>query len=190
MRNLGYGVVIYGDGTWPALELGTQNAVFIENNYIYGNRHHVASNNSSCYVSRYNTVIANDLTKDYATADAHGLSSSPRGSRSWKIYNNNFSAKLLSGRVYAAIGIRGGDGVIFNNTISSDITRPVVLEVEDSSCGTYPAKDQTRQAWIRNNNAGTISSDCSSSIQLGRDYFTIAKAGYTPYAYPHPLRTQ
>jgi hypothetical protein len=79
--------------------------------------------------------------------------------------------------------------VIFNNTISSDIARPVVLELEGSNCRTYPVQVQTRQAWIWNNN-GTISNDCSSSIQLGRDYFTIAKDGYTPYAYPHPLRTQ
>lgn len=188
VRNLGYGVVVYGDGSWPALELGTQNAIFIEDNYMSGNRHHVASNNSSRYVFRHNTVIATDVTKDFAMADAHGLSSSPRGSRSWEIYNNNFSANLSSGRVYAAIGIRGGDGVIFNNTMSSNIARPVVLELEGSSCGTYPAKDQTRQAWIWNNNPSTIDNTCTSSIQAGRDYFTSAKSGYTPYAYPHPLR--
>ncbi|OGS95815.1 MAG: hypothetical protein A3K04_06875 [Gallionellales bacterium RBG_16_56_9] len=188
LRNLGYGVVVYGDGSWPALELGTQNAVFIENNYMSGNRHHVASNNASRYVFRYNTVIANDLTKDFAMADAHGLSSSPRGSRSWEIYNNNFSAKLTSGRVYAAIGIRGGNGVIFNNTISSDIARPVMLALEGSTCGTYPAPDQIRQAWIWNNNLGEISNGCTASIQLGRDYFTTGKSGYVPYTYPHPLR--
>jgi hypothetical protein len=188
VRNLGYGVVVYGDGSWPALELGTQNAIFIEDNYMSGNRHHVASNNSSRYVFRHNTVIATDVTKDFAMADAHGLSSSPRGSRSWEIYNNNFSANLSSGRVYAAIGIRGGDGVIFNNTMGSNIARAVVLELEGASCGTYPAKDQTRQAWIWNNNPGTIDNTCTSSIQAGRDYFTSARAGYTPYAYPHPLR--
>ncbi len=186
VRNLGYGVVVYGDGSWPALELGTQNAVFIEDNYMSGNRHHVASNNGSRYVFRHNTVIATDLTKDYAMVDAHGLSSSPRGSRSWEIYDNQFSAQLSSGRVYAAVGIRGGDGVIFNNSVASNIARPVMLELEGSSCGTYPGKDQTRQAWIWN--TGSIDNGCPASIQAGRDYFTSAKAGYTPYAYPHPLR--
>ena len=188
VRNLGYGVVVYGDGSWPELELGTQNAIFIEDNYMSGNRHHVASNNGSRYVFRHNTVIATDVTKDFAMADAHGLSSSPRGSRSWEIYDNNFSANLSSGRVYAAVGIRGGDGVIFNNTVGSNIARTVVLELEGSNCGTYPAKDQTRQAWIWNNTPSMIDDSCASSIQAGRDYFTSAKAGYTPYAYPHPLR--
>jgi len=188
VRNLGYGVVVYGDGSWPDLELGTQNAIFIEDNYMSGNRHHVASNNGSRYVFRHNTVIATDVTKDFAMADAHGLSSSPRGSRSWEIYDNNFSANLSSGRVYAAIGIRGGDGVIFNNVVGSNIARTVVLELEGSNCGTYPAQDQTRQAWIWNNTPEMIDDSCGSSIQAGRDYFTSARAGYTPYPYPHPLR--
>lgn len=192
VRNLGYGVVVYGDGTWPALELGTQNAVFVEDNTMSGNRHHIASNNSSRYVFRHNTVIATDLTKDYAMTDAHGKSSSPAGSRSYEIYNNTYKANLTSGRVFAAIGIRGGDGVIFNNTIapSNVIAYPIVLSLEGYSCGTYPAPYQVRQAWIWNNNAGAITNRCTASIQPGRDYFTSAKPGYVPYAYPHPLRAQ
>jgi hypothetical protein len=187
VRNLGYGVVVYGDGSWPALELGTQNAVFVEDNYMKGNRHHIASNNSSRYVFRYNTVIANDYTKDFAMTDAHGLSSSPTGSRSWEIYKNNYSAQLTSGQEYSAIGMRGGDGVIFDNTVASNIAYPVTLEIEGSTCGTYPATGQIRQAWIWN--SGTISNHCTASIQLGRDYFTSAKSGYVPYTYPHPLRS-
>jgi hypothetical protein len=27
-------------------------------------------------------------------------------------------------------------------------------------------------------------------LKAGRDYFTTAKPGYSPYTYPHPLRTQ
>jgi hypothetical protein len=188
VRNLGYGVAVYGGGTWPALELGTQNAVFIEDNYMKGNRHHVASNYSSRYVFRYNTVIANDLTKDFAMTDAHGVSSSPTGSRSWEIYKNNYSAQITSGMELTSVGIRGGDGVIFDNIVASNIKYPVQLSLEGSSCGTYPATGQIRQAWIWN--TGAISNQCASSIQLGRDYFTTPKAGYVPYTYPHPLRSQ
>jgi hypothetical protein len=187
LRNLGYGVVVYGDGTWPALELGTQNAVFVEDNVMKGNRHHIASNNSSRYVFRYNTVIANDLTKDFAMTDAHGKSSSPTGSRSWEIYKNTYSAELTKGRVYSAIGIRGGDGVIFDNTVASNIAYPVTLEIEGATCGTYPATGQIHQAWITS--SGTITNQCSASIQLNRDYYTTAKSGYVPYPYPHPLRS-
>ena len=191
LRNLGYGVVVYGDATWPALELGTRNAVFVENNYMSGNRHHIASNNSSRYVFRYNTAIANDLTKDYPLVDAHGPSyGSTRGSRSYEIYNNAFSAKLSSGRLYAAAGIRGGDGVIFKNTFTSNIAYPVVLSLEGGTCGSYPVQDQIRQAWIYNDGANPITNKCPSTIRLGRDYFTVAKTGYVPYTYPHPLRGQ
>jgi hypothetical protein len=187
LRNLGYGIAVYGDGTWPALELGTQNAVFVEDNYMKGNRHHIASNNSSRYVFRYNTVIANDYTKDFAMTDAHGKSSSPTGSRSWEIYKNTYSAELTRGRVYSAIGIRGGDGVIFDNTVASNIAYPVTLEIEGATCGTYPATGQIHQAWITS--SGAITNQCSASIQLNRDYYTTAKSGYVPYPYPHPLRS-
>src|SRR5437899_5773423 len=41
---LGYGVVVYGSGTWPPLRLGTAQSVFIEDNTFTRNRHGVASN--------------------------------------------------------------------------------------------------------------------------------------------------
>lgn len=63
LRNLGYGVVIYGDGTWPELDLGSKNAVFVEDNYFSGNRHSIASNNGAIYVFRYNNVLGQDATK-------------------------------------------------------------------------------------------------------------------------------
>ncbi|MGZ3254829.1 MAG: hypothetical protein ACXU7D_11040, partial [Burkholderiaceae bacterium] len=107
-------------------------------------RHNVASNNGSVYVFRYNTVIGQDPAKDFAMTDAHGMSSSPRGSRSFEIYNNQYSANLSSGSQLTAVGIRGGDGVIFNNTISSNISHAVQLEQEGFSCGAYPGNDQIR----------------------------------------------
>jgi len=51
---LGYGVVVYGSGTWPPLRLGTAQSVFIEDNTFTRNRHTVASNNGSRYVFRFN----------------------------------------------------------------------------------------------------------------------------------------
>jgi hypothetical protein len=191
LRNLGYGIVVYGGGTWPALSLGSQFAVFAEDNYFSGNRHNIASNNGSRYVFRHNVVIATDPVKDYAMTDAHGKSSSPRGSRSWEIYNNQYSANLSSGMERAAIGIRGGDGVAFNNTMTSNIKRPIEL-TNDPSCGTYPMVDQIRSAYFWNNSTngfpGGISNGCTGSLKLGRDFFTTSKPGYVPYTYPHPLR--
>ncbi|MGZ5790371.1 MAG: hypothetical protein ACXWJF_13055, partial [Burkholderiaceae bacterium] len=118
LMNLGYGVVVYGGGAWPALDLGSKNAVFVEDNYFSGNRHNIASNNGSVYVFRHNTVVGQDPAKDFAMTDAHGLSSSSRGSRSFEIYNNAYSTNISSGLQRTAIGIRGGDGVIFDNTVA------------------------------------------------------------------------
>ena len=194
VHNLGYGIVVYGGGTWPGLELGSQNAVFAEDNYFSGNRHNLASNNGSRYVFRHNTVIATDPVKDFAMTDAHGKSSSPRGSRSWEIYENTYSANLSSGRERTAIGMRGGDGVAFNNTMTSNIAYPIEIQVEGFSCGSYPGPDQIRSAYFWNNStnglAGGILNDCSSSLQLGRDYFVTSRPGYTPFTYPHPLRAE
>ncbi|CAN5450714.1 hypothetical protein BH11PSE11_BH11PSE11_35640 [soil metagenome] len=198
LMNLGYGVVVYGGAAWPALELGTQNAVFIEDNYFSGNRHNVASNNGSVYVFRYNNVVGQDPAKDFAMADSHGLSSSPRGSRSYEVYNNNFSTNISSGLQRTAIGVRGGDGVIFNNTVTNSISRAVELMTEGFGCGTYPGADQIRSLYIWNNSntsangytSNGIDNTCPSSIGLNRDYFLTPKPGYTPYTYPHPLRNQ
>ncbi len=196
LGNLGYGVVVYGGGTWPELSLGTQNAVFVEDNYFSGNRHNIASNNGSVYVFRHNTVIGLEPAKDFAMTDAHGLSSSQRGSRSYEIYDNHYSVKLAHGLQRTAIGIRGGDGVIFNNVVNDTISRAVELSAEGFTCGSYPGQDQIRSLYIWNNAYQSIGvhadngidNECPSSIQLGRDYFLGVKPGYLPYAYPHPLR--
>ncbi len=198
LRNLGYGVVVYGGGTWPELNLGTQDAVFVEDNYFSGNRHNIASNNGSAYVFRHNTVVGLEPAKDFAMTDAHGLSSSPRGSRSYEIYDNHYSVKLSRGLQRTAIGIRGGDGVIFNNVVNAAISRAVELSAEGFTCGSYPGQDQIRSLYIWNNtyqsgsaNADSgIDNECPNSIRLNRDYFLGAKPGYQPYAYPHPLRAK
>ena len=183
----GYGIVVFGDATWPSLELGSENAVYIEDNYFRGNRHHIASNNGSRYVFRNNIAIATDMTKDFSQVDAHGLSSSPRGSRSWEIYNNQFKANLTSGRNLAGIGIRGGDGVIFGNTFRGPIAHPVLLSLEGGKCGDYPTMDQIRDAYIDVPDE-SVTNKCAVSIKPGRDYHISSKDGYRPFVYPHPLR--
>ncbi|GAA4108323.1 hypothetical protein GCM10022393_04300 [Aquimarina addita] len=197
VNNYGYGVVVYGNGTWTDLELGTENAVFVEDNFFSGNRHHIASNNNSKYVFRYNKVEHTNPVRNYSMADAHGKSSSPVGSRSYEIYNNEFyTTNDMESRARTAIGIRGGDGVIFNNTCTDSIYRTVELWAEGFSCSTYPGIHQIRSLYIWNNeyhdelNITTegIANNCESSIQENRDYFLQAKPGYQPYDYPHPSR--
>jgi hypothetical protein len=191
--NAGYGVVIYGDGTWPALELGSANAVFIEDNYFVANRHHIASNNGSRYVFRNNTAVTTNDVRHSAIVDAHGKGSSPHGSRSWEIYNNTFSTNLTPGlNARSMIGIRGGDGVVYSNTLTnspSTVNGMVELSALEAP-SPYPAADQMRSGYFWNNTPSSIMNGSPAMFMLGRDYFLTSKPGYVAYAYPHPLRSQ
>ncbi len=201
---LGYGVVVYGDGSWPALSLGTADNIFIENNYMIGNRHHVASNNASRYVFRYNTTFTTVSGKNDFALDAHGRAAqngSPTGSRQVEIYANVINTELPPNDIArTAIGIRGGDGVIFNNSIGAQFRYGVELMIE----GGYDAKgnltckdppDRIADLYIWDNklpmpNASTngVISVCPDVVKIDRDYFVQAKKGYVPFTYPHPLR--
>lgn len=188
--SLGYGVTVIGDGTWPELELGTENAVFMEDNYFEGSRHAIASNNGSRYVFRHNVIVNN--RENAAAIDAHGLSSWPRGSRSFEIYGNSIDNAI---RRFAGVGIRGGDGVIFNNTITAgSTTNPILLHNDGGNGCAYPCKDQIRELYIWDNAYGDQPAKVvlyydsySNIIKRDRDYFLFKRPGYTPYVYPHPL---
>ena len=165
----GYGVVVYGSHNALPLELGTAEAVFIEDNHFEANRHSIASNYGSRYVARHNTVVTTDITRNTGLIDAHGRQDgSDRGSRSWEIYSNHIS---FHGDDYWAdgIAIRGGGGVIFDNTIDYEgatekgIAYSVQFVIEEQACpdyaeppqGTpgvsYPVADQVHDAWVWNN---------------------------------------
>ncbi|MEI6092044.1 MAG: T9SS type A sorting domain-containing protein, partial [bacterium] len=162
-----------------------------------GNRHNIASNNSSRYVFRYNQVVGQDSVRIYAMTDAHGYSSWPEGSRSYEIYENHYSSNATN-PMRTAIGIRGGDGVIFNNSCTNQILRTIELSVEGFTCGsTYPGRDQILSLYIWHNEShddlgyttNGVCNNCSTSILLNRDYFINAQPnGYIPYTYPHPFR--
>lgn len=189
-----YGVVIYGDGdaSWDRpLQFGTEDAIFVEDNlFELNNWHNIASNNGSRYVFRYNTM--KDKTVGAHAVDAHGFSSWPRGGRSYEIYNNTIEAE----KRWAGIGIRGGDGVIFDNKLIGQFQHSIVLNNDGAGAGqgdncNYPCKDQTRSLYIWNNsindNPIDIDNRTPNILQQNRDYFRYAKPDYTPYIYPHPL---
>ena len=191
-HDYGYSIVVYGDGdkSWNRpLEMGSENAVFVEDCYFEGNRHAIASNNGSRYVFRYNQIVNN--REDAAAIDAHGLSVWPRGSRSYEIYENRIDNSVPR---WAGVGIRGGDGVIFNNVMVRGITIPIVLW-NDSGNNCYPCKDQIRELYIWNNtyqdNPAAIDHwrGGEQVIKENREYFLTSRPDYTPFTYPHPLVT-
>ncbi|MDG5816876.1 glycosyl hydrolase family 28-related protein [Chitinispirillales bacterium ANBcel5] len=193
-------VVIYGKGdeAWDSeLALGSENAVFVEDNYFVQNEipqinmaHHIASNNGSRYVFRYNKISDGQLASH--SIDAHGNKFYwPRGSRSYEIYENIIKAKHR----WAGINIRGGDGVIFNNRFYGSFVSPIHLMHEsnsgDGNC-VYPCEDQIRKLYIWGN---VINGDevevfvrHPEIVKENRDYKVQKLPGYKPYTYPHPLR--
>ncbi|MEO8504122.1 MAG: hypothetical protein ABI609_09515 [Acidobacteriota bacterium] len=193
---LGYGVAVLGNGTSPALALGTRDAVFVEDNYFYDNRHGIASNYGSRYVARFNTFVSTRRTRDFAMIDAHGKQDPGEvGSRSWEIYGNLLQTDPPS-MIADGIGLRGGDGVVFGNRLRRI---PYLARLSNETCsGTYPLPEQIRSAYVWGNrwqripgydlDSIPVEQGCESYIEEGRDFFRTPKPGYRPYQYPHPLR--
>lgn len=230
---LGYGVVVYGGNTqWTSSpEFGTSNFIFIEDNSFDYHRHAVAAGGCARYVFRYNTVSNNLIAQ---AVDAHEArqtdGSNYYSTRAVEIYNNTIvnstfkdgtpiitgqSAKLLT---ETAILIRGGEALVFNNTINGYRFGVGVINFVVQGAQNYPIFTQigykSGQAYGANhtgtdsntgdgdlfawNNNFTKYLDVSGSdtfynyqpeyFKDGRDYHLLSKPNYTPYIYPHPKR--
>jgi hypothetical protein len=189
--NLGYGVVVYGDGRWDTgIQPVATRATFVEDSLFVGNRHAIAANSAAYYVFRHNQVLHNVVA---CSVDAHGMGyGSAHGTRYVEIYRN-----VIEDPVYdeCGIGIRGGSGVIFENTIKG-YKKPILLILEwgtpDSLKAEYPAIDQVHDLYIWDNqilgghSKPRVDKTGVGYIEVGRDYFTSPKPGYVPYSYPYP----
>lgn len=117
-------------GIWAKpLGLGTDDAVYVEDNTFTRNdgayRNAVDANRGGKYVFRYN-----HLTNTYL--EAHSLQSDQeRATRKFEIYNNTINSEVAA---WSPMFIRGGTGVIFNNTVTGRYSDGIVLDnVRDSS---------------------------------------------------------
>ena len=165
-RCLGYGVALLGANNWPALQLGGANAIFIENNKFYDNRHAIAANMGARYVVRYNRILGSERTAPWGMLDAHGYrlerNGPVRGTRSWEIYHNTLGSEASGSRKASGFVPRGGDGVFFANHIQGRISTTALLLIEDylTECDpdvVHPPNprqffpDQTTEAWFWGN---------------------------------------
>lgn len=181
---LGYGAEVRGNlKNYPELELGNYNNIFFEDNTFEANRHSIASIGGARYVARYNTFI--NSRENATPIDVHGPSNVNyvTGGRQYEIYNNVITN---AENEFGGIGIRGGDGVIFNNVVTG-YTNPLKMWMEDGGSApgcncTYPCTNQTVDLWMWNNSFSTVShKDACDAVKLqeGRDYYFEEKAGYT-----------
>jgi hypothetical protein len=192
INNLGYGVVVYGEGNWAAEpQPGGAQATFVEDSLFVGNRHAIAASAGAHYVFRYNQVQHNVVA---CAVDAHGMGyGSAHGTRYVEIYRNVIGDPSHD---WCGIGIRGGSGVIYQNTIEG-YENPILLILEWGTPSRlkaeYPAYDQVQELYVWDNqitggpSQPQVDETGVGFIEAGRDYFTEPKSGYEPYEYPHPL---
>jgi hypothetical protein len=199
--------------------LGTHEAVFVEDCTFKHFNNCIGSGKASKYVFRYNDVDADNSLGGVVGVDAHGLEYNSvvggRGSRSYEVYENTFINNV--GTRPRIINIRGGDGVIHNNTFSREQevfielhnkqngatkTTPVPNETKmigigeaNGPKGEYPTPDQTTKLYVWNNTANGAPVDEIYVNELSDEYFDKDRDyfyhepdfTYTPYQYPHPL---
>lgn len=105
----------YGDGSWADDDnLGTSKFIFIESNTFTGPAKAAFPGMVDCYggsrvVVRYNT-INNDFVASHGTESTQRT----RGIRAFEVYNNTFNN--TGGAWFTAVYIRGGTGVVYNNS--------------------------------------------------------------------------
>lgn len=180
---------------------GSDDAVYVEDctfNMDIGQAAGANSAMQNYYGAR--TVFRHNTIRN-ANFDNHGTPGNI-GGRWWEVYDNTW---IATQNLAKCMQLRAGSGVIFNNIIRNDPGaaggRGISLEEEDS--GSYPllyqvgrGKNQVLDpAYVwdngsKNNGGGMEGMSVGSQdppIHLGRDYFTTARPGYTPYTYPHPL---
>jgi phosphodiesterase/alkaline phosphatase D-like protein len=123
-RILVYGDLNGGSQFWgePSKVGKGDGVVYVEDNNFsdtnIGNVNVIDANAGGRYVFRNNTVVD-------SIVEAHSLQGNGRATRSWEIYNNTFTTTRDR---FAAIFVRGGSGVVFNNTINGPYSIPIAID--------------------------------------------------------------
>lgn len=93
-----------------SLDLGGEEAVYIEDNVFTGGTNAVDANYGGRFVFRYNTVTDSDI-------EAHSVQGDNRATRKWEIYRNN----IRQTEGFQQVFLRGGTGVFFDNDLSGTV---------------------------------------------------------------------
>jgi hypothetical protein len=154
---LGYGIVVYGEGVrWvDNIQLGDENAIYIEDCLFNFNRHDISSAGGAQVVGRYCKFRDHIAVKSAHSWDTHadrgpGKGTNTYGTRRYECYGNSFvnqyqyngttpvTSPVCEDSIQErAIGIQNGDGVVFNDTVSGYRFGIGALQGEDTT-GVYP----------------------------------------------------
>ena len=184
----GYAIYVmggtYGDAAWAqGSTLGTGQNVFVEDNTFTQDQSHgfhyyaVDGWSGSRVVYRHNQFNALTLAN-------HGTESPGRwrSQRSWEFYNNTFTFDMLGNSFSTLIGIRGGTGVIYNNsaTIRNGILNHVIEYQYFRASKSYLPWGQCPSIW------DLSSTRCMDQIGLGRGDL-ISGDTPTPVGWSNPI---
>ena len=156
---------------------GVSGVVYVEDCTFVGTVHSNAidANYGGRYVFRYNTV-----TDTYV--EAHSVQEDNRAARKWEIYNNRF---IQSNReMWVPMFLRGGTGVVFNNTITGTWnTAGIALDnVRDCETRDVSRRCDGSSPWD-GNQAGQSGYPCRDQIGRSQDAFLwTVSAPYPPQA--------
>lgn len=195
--NYGYGVgIAHGDIQFESALMGSEEAVFIEDCYFSGERHATASSRAARYVIRHSHIVNNK--NNHHAVDQHGIGYGVGGQ--WiEVYNNIIEepSPLTPGVFNSGVMLRGGAGVIHNNTFHDYGAYSIVFRPEGGSVDErnpqYPVPGLMHDVYVWGNTIDGngvvpyVESRFNFWIQNGREYFLQSKAGYSTFAYPHPL---
>jgi hypothetical protein len=151
---------------------GGSNWVFIEDNTFSGDTQYssVDALYGGRYVFRHNTCTIQNSGNNGYMLEVHSIHGTSRGGRAWEIYENTIASP--SG-MWAGIGyIRGGTGVIWNNTITGSTASGLVLntardqgeDVDETDCG----RCNGTSPWDQNT-LGQAGWRCRDQIGAGKD---------------------
>ncbi|MCB0397232.1 MAG: T9SS type A sorting domain-containing protein [Flavobacteriales bacterium] len=155
---LGYGVVVYSDNQeWISdPRFGSDNFIFIEDNIFMYHRHSIAAGGGALYVARYNSIQNNLVASGIDAHESYGeqTGSNRFATRAVEIYNNTLintvyrdftpiqpgDQKDVSLVPLEGIGIRGGEAVVYGNTIQGYLYGGRIVDhtYNSSSTVNYP----------------------------------------------------
>lgn len=231
LGDLGYGVLVaahsdYNNRWITNPEFGSIKFLFIEDNYFRETRHAVAGGSNAKYVFRNNDVVDNWVAPgiDMHGAGNYGNKFSSRASEiygnsivcNYDYYGNPLTASTPWWYYISAVGIRGGESLIFNNSCQNCRTF-AKFHLEEKNPLSYPSPYQIGYisglkygysdsinigdhgdgdvfAWDNRSDLkfpdwSIYSIENPLYLKYSRDiHVDVKKYGYNSYAYPHDYR--